>query len=59
MELAAVFGMATKYAEGFLAIKYRTNDGKGHYLGGPFHYIENGMGRRWKPLATTRRSKES
>ena len=50
MELAAVFGMATKYAEGFLAIKYRTNDGKGHYLGGPFHYIENGMGKKYKWL---------
>lgn len=40
MEIAALFGMATKYAEGFLAIKYRTVDKEGHYLGGPFYYIE-------------------
>ena len=51
MEIAALFGMATKYAEGFLAIKYRTIDKEGHYLGGPFYYIENGMGSRWKWLA--------
>ena len=43
MEIAALFGMATKYAEGFLAIKYRTVDKEGHYLGGPFYYIENGL----------------
>ena len=51
MEVAALFGMATKYAEGFLAIKYRTVDENGHYLGGPFYYIERGMGKRWKWLA--------
>lgn len=51
MEIAALFGMATKYAEGFLAIKYRTVDKEGHYLGGPFYYIEKGMGPRWKFLA--------
>lgn len=51
MEVAALFGMATKYSEGFLAIKYRTIDKNGHYLGGPFYYIENGMGSRWKWLA--------
>ena len=51
MILAAFFGMATKYAEGLLAIKYRTIDEKGHVLGGPFYYIENGMGRKWRPLA--------
>ena len=51
MILAAFFGMATKYAEGLLAIKYRTIDAKGLVLGGPFYYIENGMGRKWRPLA--------
>ena len=50
MELAALFGMATKYAEGFLAIKYRTKDSEGHWIGGPFYYIENGMGAKWKWL---------
>ncbi len=51
MIIAAVFGMATKYTEGFLAIKYRTIDEKGHVLGGPFYYIEKGMGAKWKWLA--------
>jgi alanine or glycine:cation symporter, AGCS family len=51
MELAAFFGMATKYAEGLLAIRYRTIEPDGHVLGGPFYYIEKGMGRSWKWLA--------
>lgn len=51
MEIAALFGMATKYAEGLLAVKYRTIDKEGHVLGGPFYYIENGMGKNWKWLA--------
>ena len=51
MEVAAFFGMATKYAEGLLAIKYRVTDSRGNILGGPFYYIENGMGNRWKWLA--------
>ncbi|MGN1086460.1 MAG: alanine/glycine:cation symporter family protein [Porcipelethomonas sp.] len=51
MWIAALFGMATKYTEGFLAIKYRTIDKEGHVLGGPFYYIENGMGAKWKWLA--------
>lgn len=51
MVVAAFFGMATKYAEGLLAIKYRTIDEEGHVLGGPFYYIENGMGKKWRWLA--------
>ncbi len=51
MWIAALLGMATKYTEGFLAIKYRTIDSKGHVLGGPFYYIENGMGHKWKWMA--------
>ena len=43
MCLAAFFGMATKYAEGLLAIKYRDVDQNGHVLGGTFYYIERGM----------------
>ena len=43
MIVAAFFGMATKYTEGFLAIKYRTIDEEGHVLGGPFYYIVNGI----------------
>ncbi len=51
MVVAALFGMATKYAEGLLAIKYRTIDAEGHVLGGPFYYIENGMGKNFRWLA--------
>ena len=51
MELAALLGMATKYAEGLLAVKYRVTDAQGSISGGPFCYIENGMGSRWKWLA--------
>ena len=51
MEVAALFGMATKYAEGLLAVKYRVVDEDNHALGGPFYYIERGMGTKWKWLA--------
>ena len=51
MEFAAIFGMATKYAEGLLAVKYRVVKEDGSILGGPFYYIENGMGPKWRWLA--------
>ena len=52
MIVAACFGMSTKYAEGLLAVKFRDHDPEtGHSLGGPFKYIEKGMGPRWKWLA--------
>ena len=51
MELAAFFGMATKYAEGLLAVKYREFTPDGRVLGGPFYYIEKGLGPNWKWLA--------
>lgn len=51
MVLTAFFGMATKYAEGLLAVKYRVVDEDNHALGGPFYYIEKGMGANWKWLA--------
>lgn len=51
MIVAAFFGMATKYAEGLLAVKYRVIDENNHSLGGPFYYIERGMGKNWKWLA--------
>lgn len=50
MWIAAFFGMATKYAEGVLAIKYRVIEEDGHVLGGPFYYIERGMGVKWRWL---------
>lgn len=51
MEVAAFLGMATKYAEGLLAVKYREIRPDGKVLGGPFYYIEKGMGPKWKWLA--------
>ncbi|MBF8971016.1 MULTISPECIES: sodium:alanine symporter family protein [unclassified Streptococcus] len=51
MWVAAFFGMATKYAEGVLAIRYRVKDEKGAASGGPMYYIVNGMGEKWRPLA--------
>ena len=51
MVLAAFLGMATKYSEGVLAVKYRVVAKDGHSLGGPFYYIELGMGKNWKWLA--------
>ena len=51
MVITAFFGMSTKYAEGLLAVKYRVVDKDNHTLGGPFYYIERGMGVSWKWLA--------
>lgn len=51
MWLAAFFGMATKYSEGVLAIKYRSVDSNGQVSGGPMYYIEKGLGKKFKPLA--------
>ncbi|CAM3022858.1 alanine or glycine:cation symporter [Streptococcus acidominimus] len=51
MWVAAFFGMATKYAEGLLAIKYRVTDENGEKAGGPMYYITNGLGKKWKWLA--------
>lgn len=51
MWLAAFFGMATKFAEGVLAVKYRKVYADGHALGGPFYYIERGLGPKFKWLA--------
>lgn len=47
MWIAAFFGMATKYAEGLLAIKYREVDANGEMAGGPMYYIEKGLGNKW------------
>jgi AGCS family alanine or glycine:cation symporter len=53
MVVAAFFGMSTKYAEALLAVKYRETLKNGRVLGGPFYYIEKGLGKKWKPLAVT------
>ena len=51
MWVSAFFGMCTKYSEIALAMKYRETDEKGAYRGGPMYYIQNGLGKAWKPLA--------
>lgn len=51
MWIAALVGTATKYSECLLAVKYRVIQKDGHILGGPFYYIEQGMGKKWKWLA--------
>ncbi len=51
MEIAALFGMATKYAEAMLAVRFREYAGEGRYFGGPFCYIEQGLGCRWRWLS--------
>lgn len=51
MWMAAFFGMATKYAEGCLAVRYREVDSNGEISGGPMYYIAKGLGEKWKPLA--------
>ncbi len=51
MWMTALVGMATKYAEAVLAIRYREVDSHGHHVGGPMYYIKNGLGRNWRWLA--------
>jgi len=51
MWVTAVFGMALKFAECTLAVKYRAFDDRGDSAGGPMYYIERGLGSKWKPLA--------
>ncbi|MDR1045998.1 MAG: sodium:alanine symporter family protein [Candidatus Adiutrix sp.] len=52
MWVTAAFGMATKYCEALLAVKYREVTPAGSYVGGPMYYIKNGLGKNWKWLAT-------
>jgi len=51
MWVAALLGMATKYAEAVLAVNYREKDEEGNHVGGPMFYIKNGLGENWKWLA--------
>ena len=53
MWMTALVGMATKYAEAVLAVKYREVDEEGRYVGGPMYYIRNGLGPRWAWLGAT------
>jgi AGCS family alanine or glycine:cation symporter len=47
MWLAGFFGMATKYGEAILAVKYRVKDSKGQMAGGPMYYLEHGLKQKW------------
>lgn len=51
MWITALVGMATKYGEAVLAVRYREVDKRGRYQGGPMYYIKNGLGEKWKWLA--------
>ncbi|MCS4534707.1 alanine/glycine:cation symporter family protein [Neisseria montereyensis] len=51
MWITAIFGMATKYGEGVLAVKYRVTNQRGEMSGGPMYYIERGLGSKWKWMA--------
>ena len=51
MWMTALVGMATKYAETVLAVRFRETDERGKQVGGPMYYIQNGLGANWKWLA--------
>ena len=51
MWMTALVGMATKYAEAVLAVKYRETDEQGNHVGGPMYYIKNGLEKKWHWLA--------
>ena len=47
MWLTGLVGMATKYCESFLAVKFRDVNHKGEISGGPMYYLEKGLGQKW------------
>ncbi len=47
MWITALIGMATKYSEAVLAVRYRETDENGQHVGGPMYYIKNGLGKKW------------
>jgi AGCS family alanine or glycine:cation symporter len=51
MWVTAALGMALKYSEAMLAVKYRKQNADGSYSGGPMYYIEKGLGKKWKWMA--------
>ncbi|NLB28987.1 MAG: sodium:alanine symporter family protein, partial [Clostridiales bacterium] len=48
--VTALIGMCTKYAEVVLSIKFREKNRDGDWVGGPMYYIQNGLGKNWRPL---------
>ncbi|MDP7358880.1 MAG: sodium:alanine symporter family protein [Pseudomonadales bacterium] len=51
MWIIALVGMATKYSEAVLAVRFREQNEQGHFVGGPMYYIRNGLGPKFKWLA--------
>ena len=47
MWVTGLVGMATKYSESFLAVKYRQTNEHGEISGGPMYYLQNGLGKKW------------
>lgn len=52
MWMTAIVGMATKYAEVVVAVKFREKNANGQWVGGPMYAIKNGLGPKWRWLAT-------
>mgnify|MGYP001067477659 CR=1 FL=1 len=52
MWCTALVGMATKFSEAVLAVKYREVDEEGNHVGGPMYYIKNGLGKKWAWMGT-------
>ncbi|MFL1465074.1 alanine/glycine:cation symporter family protein [Marinobacter sp. HN1S83] len=52
MWVTALVGMATKYSEAVLAVRFREVDDEGNHVGGPMYYLKNGLGRKWAWLGT-------
>ena len=51
MWICALLGMATKFAEAVLSVRYRVKGSDGTYMGGPMYSVRQGMGKKWQPLA--------
>ena len=51
MWICALLGMATKFAEAVLSVRYRIKGNDGNYIGGPMYIVRHGMGSKWQPLA--------
>ena len=52
MWVSAILGMMTKFAEATLSVRFRERNSPGEWVGGPMYMIQNGMGKRWKWLAS-------
>ena len=51
MWVSGILGMAVKFAESTLAVRYRVQSASGEWIGGPMYYITQGLGKRWRTMA--------